>query len=130
MRVLLVPVADRPECARALNTAFDLGARLEASVSGCHIRPHRNSDVSLGSEFAANMVFVRGSSGDSTPYLLVAGVLMAALSLPLAGPLALTEHDLPRILIMGALVVPVGFYLVMLGPNYIPAGEVGLLARA
>ena len=53
MRVLLVPVADRPECARALNTAFDLGARLGASVSGCHIRPHRNSDVSLGAEFAA-----------------------------------------------------------------------------
>ena len=52
MRVILVPVADRPECARALNTAFDLGARLGASVSGCHIRPHRHSDVSLGSDFA------------------------------------------------------------------------------
>ena len=53
MRVILVPVADRPECARALNTAFDLGARLGASISGCHIRPHRHSDVTLGSEFAA-----------------------------------------------------------------------------
>ena len=53
MRVMLVPVADRPECARALNTAFDLGNRLGASVTGCHIRPHRHSDVSLGSEFAA-----------------------------------------------------------------------------
>lgn len=52
MRVIFVPVADRPECARALNTAFDLGASLGASVSGCHIRPHRYSDVSLGSEFA------------------------------------------------------------------------------
>ena len=53
MRVMLVPVADRPECARALNTAFDLGDRLGASISGCHIRPHRHSAVSLGSEFAA-----------------------------------------------------------------------------
>lgn len=52
MRVMLVPVADRPECARALNTAFDLGSRLGASVSGCHIRPHRYSDTSLGTEFA------------------------------------------------------------------------------
>lgn len=52
MRVMLVPVADRPECARALNTAFDLGNRLGASITGCHIRPHRRSDISLGSEFA------------------------------------------------------------------------------
>jgi nucleotide-binding universal stress UspA family protein len=51
MRVMLVPVADRPECARALNSAFDLGTRLGASVVGCHIRPHRYSDTSLGSEF-------------------------------------------------------------------------------
>lgn len=53
MRVILVPVANRPECARALNTAFELGHRLGASVKGCHIRPHRNSTLALGSEFAA-----------------------------------------------------------------------------
>lgn len=52
MRVILVPVADRPECARALNVAFDLGKRIGASVSGCHMRPHRYSDVSLSSAFA------------------------------------------------------------------------------
>ena len=52
MRVILVPVADRPECARALNVAFDMGARLGASVSGAHIRPHRYSDVSLSPAFA------------------------------------------------------------------------------
>jgi nucleotide-binding universal stress UspA family protein len=53
MRVILVPVADRPECARALSTAFELGKRLNASVSGCHIRPHQQSDLTLSSEFAA-----------------------------------------------------------------------------
>ena len=52
MRVILVPVADRPECAKALSTAFDLGHRLDASISGCHIRPHRYSEVSLGTAFA------------------------------------------------------------------------------
>jgi len=52
MKVILVPVADRPECAKALNTAFDLGKRVGASVSGCHIRPHRDSKVSLASAFA------------------------------------------------------------------------------
>jgi len=53
MRVILVPVADRPECARALNTAFELGRKFAASVSGCHIRPHKESDLTLSSEFAA-----------------------------------------------------------------------------
>lgn len=52
MRVILVPVADRPECARALDVAFDIGKRLGASVSGCHMRPHRYSEVSLSSAFA------------------------------------------------------------------------------
>ncbi|NNC78401.1 MAG: universal stress protein [Woeseiaceae bacterium] len=52
MRVILVPVADRPECARALDVAFDLGKRVDASVSGCHMRPHRYSDVSLSNAFA------------------------------------------------------------------------------
>jgi len=52
MKLILVPVADRPECARALDTAFDIGRRVGASVSGCHMRPHRYSDVSLSSAFA------------------------------------------------------------------------------
>jgi nucleotide-binding universal stress UspA family protein len=47
MRVIFVPVADRPECAKALQTAFGLGERLGASVSGCHIRPHRYSGTSM-----------------------------------------------------------------------------------
>lgn len=49
MRVLLVPVADRPECVNALNIAFQLAGRLGASVCGCHIRDHRSSDVTLPS---------------------------------------------------------------------------------
>jgi hypothetical protein len=53
MRVIFVPVADRPECARALRTAFDLGQRLNASLCGCHIRSHRHSDVALPSDFGS-----------------------------------------------------------------------------
>jgi len=52
MPVILVPVADRPECAQGLQAAFSLGERLGASVSGCHMRPHRYSNTTLGSEFA------------------------------------------------------------------------------
>lgn len=53
MRMILAPVADRPECARALRVAFDLGNKLEASVTGCHIRAHASSQASLSSEFGA-----------------------------------------------------------------------------
>ncbi len=44
MRVVLVPVAGRPECKRALTTAFDIAGRVGASVAGCHMRPHRYDD--------------------------------------------------------------------------------------
>lgn len=47
MRVFLVPVADRPECATALRVAFDLASRVGASVEGCHMRPHSSSKVAL-----------------------------------------------------------------------------------
>jgi len=52
MRLILTPVADRPESARALVSAFDMGHRLGASVKGMHVRPHRNSRVTLSPEFA------------------------------------------------------------------------------
>ena len=41
MKTILVPVADRPECVFALDTAFRLAHSLAASVDGCHVRPHR-----------------------------------------------------------------------------------------
>jgi len=49
MRVIFIPVADRPECARALQVAFNLGQQLGANLCGCHIRPHGRSEVSLSS---------------------------------------------------------------------------------
>lgn len=53
MRVIFVPVADRPECTKALRTAFDLGQQLGANVYGCHIRAHRHSDVALPSDLGS-----------------------------------------------------------------------------
>ena len=49
MRVIFVPVANRPECAAALHTAFTIGRSVGASIIGCHIRPHSNSRVKLPS---------------------------------------------------------------------------------
>ena len=47
LRVIFVPVADRPECVATLSTAFALGHLVGASVIGCHIRPHSHSPVAL-----------------------------------------------------------------------------------
>jgi len=47
MKVILVPVADRPECVVALSAAFAFGHTVGASVVGCHIRPHSHSPIAL-----------------------------------------------------------------------------------
>lgn len=43
MKVLLVPVADRPEAKAAVKVAFGLAQKCSASVVGCHLRPHRDA---------------------------------------------------------------------------------------
>ena len=55
MRVVLAPVAGRPECSRALNVAFSLAGRLDASVTGCHMRPHRYDDSRFAPASAENL---------------------------------------------------------------------------
>lgn len=50
MRAILVPVADRPECANALQSTFDLAKRLDANVTGCHVRPHRDEQTRGGAK--------------------------------------------------------------------------------
>lgn len=47
MRMILVPVADRPECIDALQASFWLARRMGASVTGFHVRPHADSEVKL-----------------------------------------------------------------------------------
>lgn len=41
MRAIIVPVADRPECAHALVAAFDLATLVSGNVLGYHVRPHK-----------------------------------------------------------------------------------------
>ncbi|MGI9290516.1 MAG: universal stress protein [Gammaproteobacteria bacterium] len=72
MRLILVPVADRPECAVALESAFALSQSLSASIVGCHIRPHRHSSEPKPSRFslfsdhdAEWQAAIRGKSGES-----------------------------------------------------------------
>ncbi len=46
MKVIMVPVADRPECKIALKEAFRLADSLSANIVGYHLRPHREERVS------------------------------------------------------------------------------------
>jgi nucleotide-binding universal stress UspA family protein len=63
MRVIFVPVADRPECALALTQAFTLGQSLGASIIGCHIRRHSESPVAVPS-----MLDLSGVSSDEVEW--------------------------------------------------------------
>jgi len=45
MRSIAIPVADRKECAVALDVAFKLGRQLGADVVGYHMRPSRDADA-------------------------------------------------------------------------------------
>lgn len=60
MKSILVPVADRPECVFALETAFYLARKLEASVMGCHLRPHRQ-EVAAGAGSRLTMAIEGGA---------------------------------------------------------------------
>ena len=47
--------------------------------------------------------------------------------LPLAAPLSITMADFGYLAVMGLLVLPLGSALIFIGPQYVPAPEVGLL---
>lgn len=47
MWVILVPVANRPECAVALDVSFSLAKRMKGTVIGAHIRTHRGDETAL-----------------------------------------------------------------------------------
>ncbi len=63
MRVILVPVANRPECARALETSFELARRFGADLVGCHIRPHRGSGKKIPLTPAVSPEWLAASQG-------------------------------------------------------------------
>ena len=46
MKVLLVPVADRPECKAALRQSFALADDFAGNIIGCHLRPPRADGTS------------------------------------------------------------------------------------
>jgi len=49
MSVIMVPVANRPECVHALNVAFGLAVDLGGKVVGYHLHPHKNESTKIKS---------------------------------------------------------------------------------
>lgn len=61
IRNILVPTADRPECALVLKKACALAVKLGANVTGCHITPHPQT---MKSEDKARLKSARALFGE------------------------------------------------------------------
>ena len=63
------------------------------------------------------------------PATTIGGVFaaVAAIAFGSASPLELNQDQVIWVVLMGAVVLPISFGLVTLGPRYIPAPEVGLI---
>ena len=62
-----------------------------------------------------------------TPAVALGGLLAAAAAWPLAHPLSVSAADLAYLFLLGLAVLPISFYLISLGPRYLPAPEVNLI---
>jgi nucleotide-binding universal stress UspA family protein len=62
MKVICVPVVNRPECAVALETAFKLAKPLSAAVMGYHLRAHSDSEIAMPEAVAS---LVNGEQDDN-----------------------------------------------------------------
>ena len=64
---------------------------------------------------------------DMTPSVVLGGLLAAAVVFPLAAPWSVGGNDILFLLLLGLVVLPLSFGLIVLAPRYLPAPEVSLL---
>ena len=86
--------------------------------------------AAVGTAFAwAGMVVIleHAKIEDPAPSLALGGVLVALVTLVAAPTLAVSGTDLGWIAVLGFIILPVSFFLIGLGPQYIPAPEVSLI---
>lgn len=86
MKVILLPVADRPECRLALEQSFALARATGGNVVGCHLRPDEDNEPDSGK---AEALFTQTAEEQSfdlirTPAL---GVIRTARWIEMAGSL-------------------------------------------
>ncbi|QQS12417.1 MAG: EamA family transporter [Rhodospirillales bacterium] len=79
--------------------------------------------------FAANMVVVRTRPDiDMIPTVPLAGLLSAAITLPLAWPFPAPVHEIPWLAFLGVVQLGLGLVLFTLGLRHLPAAQASLVA--
>lgn len=77
---------------------------------------------------AAYLTLLRGAKDlDMTPCISVSGLIAALISWPLARPGSVPAEGVVYVGILCLIVIPLSFYLITLGPRYLPAHEVSLI---
>ena len=86
------------------------------------------SAVGAAITFAAAFVIFRHARGvDMAPTLVVMGLILAVGVSPLAAPLAVDARAFAYLLVLGVVVLPVSFVLIVAAPRYIPAPDATLI---
>ena len=57
MKIILIPVNNRPECELALHQGFKLAKKTNSSIIGCHITPHSDYDIPLSSDIRDSFIY-------------------------------------------------------------------------
>jgi drug/metabolite transporter (DMT)-like permease len=86
------------------------------------------SAVGAAFTFASAFVIFRHARGvDMAPTLVLMGLILAVGVSPLASPLAVDARAFAYLLILGVVVLPVSFVLIVAAPRYIPAPDATLI---
>ncbi|MFT5369786.1 MAG: drug/metabolite transporter (DMT)-like permease [Candidatus Latescibacterota bacterium] len=109
---------------------------IPAALLGIYITTNVEIETNIGDLYAlcatlfiaAQGVIVRSAKTvDLTPSLVIGGLIIALVAWPNAHPLAITQSDLLYLGILGVIVLPASYILLIAAPRYIPAPEVNLI---
>ena len=85
--------------------------------------------IACAAAFATNMVVLRARPDvDMMPTVVLAGLISAAITLPLAWPFPAPLRDVPWLAFLGVVQLGLGLVLFTLGLRYLPAAQAGLVA--
>ena len=106
------------------------------ALSGIYITTNTAIQINAGDIYAiCASVFISGHGVlvrsakpiDFTPSLVLGGLVIAAVGLLKANPMAVSKPDILYLSLLGFLVLPLSFGLLVAAPRYIPAPEVNLI---
>ena len=109
---------------------------IPAALLGIYITTNTEIKINTGDIYALCATFFIAAQGvivrsvksiDLTPSLVISGFIIAIIALPYAHPLAITSHDFFYLCILGVIVLPISYVLLITAPRYIPAPEVNLI---